>query len=73
MGIKTYPSLEAIPEPVDLAVVCVGLSQVPDLIKVCAEKGTQAMVVVSGGGKELGSEAAGVETEIRRTCRSRGV
>jgi 3-hydroxypropionyl-CoA synthetase (ADP-forming) len=73
MGIKTYPSLEAIPESVDLAVMCVGLQQVPDLIKACAERGTYAMVVVSGGGKELGSEAAGVETEIRRTSRSHGV
>ncbi len=73
MGIKAYPSLEAIPDSVDLVVVCVGLQMVPDLIKVCAERGIHAMVVVSGGGKELGNGTAGLETEIRKTSRSCGV
>lgn len=73
MGIQAYPSLEAIPGPVDLAVVCVGLSMVPDLISACADKGTHAMVVVSGGGKELGAESGSLEAEIRAASRSHGV
>ena len=73
MGIPAYPTIEAIPEPVDLAVVCVGLPMVPDLIRACAEKGTHAMVVVSGGGKELGAESGSLEAEIRAASRTHGV
>lgn len=73
MGIPAYPSLEAIPGSVDLAVVCVGLPMVPELIRACAEKGTHAMVVVSGGGKELGAESGNLEAEIRAASRTHGV
>jgi 3-hydroxypropionyl-CoA synthetase (ADP-forming) len=73
MGIEAYRSLEAIPGPVDLVVVCVGLPMVPDLISACAEKGTHAMVVVSGGGKELGAESGSLEAEIRAASRRHGV
>jgi 3-hydroxypropionyl-CoA synthetase (ADP-forming) len=73
MGITAYPSLEAIPEPVDLVVVCVGLHMVPSLIKECADRGIHAMVVVSGGGKELGAETGNLEAEIRKASRSCGV
>ena len=73
MGIKAYPSLEAIPEPVDLVVVCVGLHMVPSLIAACAARGIHAMVVVSGGGKELGAETGNLEAEIRKASRSCGV
>ena len=66
MGAKTYPSLEAIPEQVDLVIVTIDLRLVPDVIKVCASKGIHNMVVISGGGKELGGERAELEAEIRR-------
>jgi 3-hydroxypropionyl-CoA synthetase (ADP-forming) len=73
MGAKTYPSLSAIPEPVELAVVAVALSLVPDLIDECASLGIHNMVIVSGGGKELGGDSAAVEAEIRRRAKANGV
>jgi 3-hydroxypropionyl-CoA synthetase (ADP-forming) len=73
MGAKTYPSLSAIPEPVELAVVAVALSLVPDLIDECASLGIHNMVIVSGGGKELGGDSAALEAEIRRRAKANGV
>ncbi len=69
LGRPAYPSLSAIPEPVDLVVCTVDLALVPGLIRECAGRGVHSLVVVSGGGKELGGERADVETEVRRLAR----
>jgi 3-hydroxypropionyl-CoA synthetase (ADP-forming) len=66
LGIKCYPSVEAIPEPVDLVVVCVDLSVTPPVLESCAKKGIHNVVIVSGGGKELGGERADYETQIKQ-------
>ena len=66
LGIKCYPSLESIPEPVDLVVVCVDLSVTPPILETCAKKGIHNVVIVSGGGKELGGERAAYEAEVKR-------
>jgi 3-hydroxypropionyl-CoA synthetase (ADP-forming) len=66
LGIKCYPSLEAIQDPVDLVVICVDLSITPPVLETCAKKGIHNVVIVSGGGKELGGERAAFEAEIKR-------
>ena len=66
MGLKAYPSLSAIPDPVDLVVVTVGLGMVPEIVKECAARGVHNMVINSGGGKELGGESEVLEATIRR-------
>ncbi len=64
LGVNTYPSLQAIPEPFDLVVVTVDLRQVPQIMRESAALGAHAMLIISGGGKELGGERAAVEQEI---------
>ena len=66
LGIKCYPSLEAIQDPIDLVVVCVDLSVTPPVLEACAKKDIHSVVIVSGGGKELGGERAKMEAEIKR-------
>lgn len=73
MGVKCYPSLAEIPEPIGLVAVAVGLHLAPDLIKACAAKGVHNMVVVSGGGKEVGGERAELEAGIRRLAQAHDV
>ncbi|MDH5568382.1 MAG: acetate--CoA ligase family protein [Nitrosopumilus sp.] len=65
LGIKCYPSLDAITEKVDLVVVCVDLSACGPIMKTCAKKGIHNVVIVSGGGKELGGDRAAMEAEIK--------
>jgi len=66
LGIKCHPSISAIPEKVDLVVVCVDLSVTPPILEECAKKGIHSVVIVSGGGKELGGERAAYEAEVKR-------
>ena len=69
MGIKAYKSLSEIDEPVDLVIVTVDLKFVPDLLKECGEKGIHNMIVISGGGKELGGERAAIEKQVQDLSR----
>ncbi len=65
MGIRAYRSLDEIPDPVDVVVVTVDLKFVPDLLKISGAKGIHNMVIISGGGKELGGERAEIEQQIK--------
>jgi len=69
MGLPAYPSLTAIPDPADLVVVTIDLREVPAVVQECASRGIHNLVVVSGGGKELGGEKASLEAEIRQRAR----
>ena len=66
MGLKCYPSLEAVPGKVDVVVVCIDLSATAPVLEVCAKRGIHNVVIVSGGGKELGGRRADFESEIAR-------
>ncbi|MDQ6722720.1 MAG: acetate--CoA ligase family protein [Thermoproteota archaeon] len=65
MGINAYKSLDEISEPVDVVVVTVDLKFVPDLLKVCGQKEIHNVVIISGGGKELGGERADIEQQVK--------
>ena len=66
MGIKAYKNLDEIDEQIDVVVVTVDLKFVPDLLKSCGRKNIHNMVIISGGGKELGGDRAAIESEIKK-------
>lgn len=65
MGQKAYKSLSEISDPIDVVIVTVDLRFVPELLKECGKKKVHNMVVISGGGKELGGERAQIEKQIQ--------
>jgi 3-hydroxypropionyl-CoA synthetase (ADP-forming) len=65
MGIKAYKSLADIDDKIDVVIVTVDLKFVPDLLKISGKKGIHNMVIISGGGKELGGERADIEQQIK--------
>lgn len=65
MGLKAYKSLSDINDPIDVVVVTVDLRFVPDLLKECGRKNIHNMVVISGGGKELGGQRAEIEKQVQ--------
>ncbi|MGB0028323.1 MAG: CoA-binding protein, partial [Nitrososphaeraceae archaeon] len=60
-------------EQVDLVVVTVDLRFVPDLLKICGSKDIHNMVIISGGGKELGGERAAIEQQIKELSSKLGI
>lgn len=73
MGIKTYPSLTAIPDQVELAIMTANIKFVPDVLSDCRAKGVHNLVVISGGGKELGGDKSFFEAELREKGKSADV
>jgi len=73
MGCAAYASLSEIPGDVDLAVVAIPLTAVPEVIEKCGEKGVHNLVIVSGGGKELGEAGRNVEADILTRARENQV
>ena len=65
LGVKAFKSLDDINDQIDVVVVTVDLKFVPDLLKSCGRKCIHNMVIISGGGKELGGERAAIEQQIK--------
>lgn len=63
LGIKAYPSIAAVPQKVDLAVIVTPAATVPGLIEECVAAGVKGAIIISAGFKETGP--AGLELEQR--------
>ena len=61
LGIKAYPTISDVPEPVDLAVVVTPAQTVPGIISDCVDFGVKSAIIISAGFKETGEN--GVELE----------
>ena len=72
-SIKCYPSVLAIPDPVDLAVIAVPKEAVPRAVSQCAKKGVGAVVVITAGFKETGPSGAELEARVLATARKHGM
>lgn len=55
-GIKAYPSLSALPEPVDLVVFSIPAHRVPDALRDCIASGSKNVHIFTSGFKESGEE-----------------
>lgn len=72
-SIPCYPSVEAIPHEVDLAVIVVPAAQVPAVARACGKKGVKGLVVISAGFKEIGGRGAELEEELLAVAREHGM
>jgi acetyltransferase len=72
LGIKCYPSVQEIPDNIDLAVILTPRSVVPKLIKECTEKGIKAITVVGQGFADGDAEGKELQAEIVRIAREGG-
>ncbi len=72
-GVRAYPSVTAIDDEVDLAVVAVPAEGVLDVVKECAEKGVHGLVVLSSGFGETGEAGRDRQDELARIARSYGL
>ncbi len=62
--VPAYPSVEAIPGPVDLVVIVVPAEHVIAAAEACGRKGVRALVVISAGFGETGEEGKGAARGI---------
>lgn len=72
-GLKAYPSVQAIGEPVDLCIIAVPAKNVLDVVRDCAAVGTKALLVMSAGFAEAGEEGARLQNELLTLARRHGM
>jgi acetyltransferase len=64
LGIRCYPTIAAIGEAVDLAIVITPAVTVPGVLQECVESGVLGAIVISAGFAELGAEGREREREL---------
>ncbi len=72
-SIRAYPSISAVPEPVDMAVVVVPKELVLKVVDECGLEGVRGVVVISAGFKEVGGEGLGREERLLEIVRRHGM
>ncbi|HET9091399.1 MAG TPA: GNAT family N-acetyltransferase [Acidimicrobiales bacterium] len=73
LGVPAYPSVSALPGPVDLAVIAVPAGAVAGVVEECGRVGCRGLVVVSAGFAEMGPEGAAAERELVSVARRAGM
>lgn len=73
LGLKTYASLQDIPDKVDLVVTAVPAAATLDVIKQSAEIGVTRVVIVTGGFSEGGAEGKRLQQEIGSFVKAKGI
>ena len=70
---KSYPSITAIPDEVDLAHIVLRNTMVPGILEECGKKGVKVVIINSAGFREIGSEGAALEDEVIGIAREYGM
>lgn len=69
LGIKAYPNIASVPEPVDLVVISTPAPSIPAIIRECADQGVRGAVIISAGFKEIGPSGVELERQILEYAR----
>ena len=73
-GLKAYPSVSAIPDPVDLAIVLVPRPKALGVVRECVAKGVKGAVLFTAGFSETGTqEGQELEKELVQAARPVGM
>jgi acyl-CoA synthetase (NDP forming)/RimJ/RimL family protein N-acetyltransferase len=72
-GVRAYPSVLDIPDPVDLAVVAVPAAGIDEVMDACLAKGVKALVVISSGFGEAGPHGESAERRLVDEARAHGM
>jgi acetyltransferase len=73
LGLTCYPSVQAVPGPVDLAVFLIPSRYVAKGLVECGEKRVKGAIIISAGFREVGSEGWQREREIVDIARRYGM
>lgn len=68
-----YPSVLAVPDPIDLAVIVIPAQYVLDVVDECGRKGVKGLVVISAGFKEVGGAGKDLERDLTECVHKYGM
>jgi acetyltransferase len=72
-GQKSYPSVDTIPQRLDIAVICTKAATVPEIIDACGRAGCKNAIIISGGFAEAGPRGGALERAALENARRHGM
>ncbi|MEK6912160.1 MAG: acetate--CoA ligase family protein, partial [Candidatus Thermoplasmatota archaeon] len=72
-GIKAYPSVLDIPDPVDLAIIMIPADLVEGVVEECGKKGVRGLVVITAGFREIGPVGEAREKTLKDLAKKYGM
>ena len=73
LGLKCYPSVLAVPDPIDLAVIVIPARLVAGVLEECGQKGVKGAIIISAGFREVGGEGMKLERELVEIAKRYGL
>ena len=73
LGHQVYPSIQDLPEKIDLAIIILPANATPQAIRDCAAQGAQAIVLAAGGFAEVDRQGEELQQETIKAIRQSGV
>ncbi|MGE4519857.1 MAG: acetate--CoA ligase family protein [Desulfobacteraceae bacterium] len=73
LGLKTYPSVLAVKEKIDLALITLPADKVLNAVYECGEKGVAGVIIIAGGFGESGHQGKSREAEIVEAAKKYGM
>jgi acetyltransferase len=71
-GLRCYPSVDAVPDPVDLAIIFIPAARVLDAVDDCARRGIRAIMIQSAGFAESGESGRDLQDRLLGISRANG-
>lgn len=72
-GVPSFPSVAALPEPVELVIAVVPREHIPQVVRDCGVRGVKCLIVASGGFADIGEEGRALQDEVVRLAGSFGI
>ncbi len=73
LDVQCHPSLGAVPEPIDLAIVCTAAATTPDMVEACGRNGVKGALLLAGGFSEASEAGRLLEERTVAIARRHGV
>ena len=73
LGVKTYQTVDQIPEPVDLAMIATPAKTVPGVMEECGKAKVKGVIIVSAGFKEIGPAGKALEDQVGCIAKKHGI
>lgn len=72
-GLRAFPTVDAIDEPFDCAVIALSAQDAVEAARSCAARGVKQLVIFSTGFAEMGEEGKARQAEVLRLARENGI
>ena len=72
-GLQCFPTVDAIPASVDMAIIIVPAPAVPDVLEACGRKGIYRVIIESAGFSEAGPEGKALQDKCNAIASAAGI